>query len=437
MVVEYKRTLEGNYMVIREVEEKIKEGEEAFCIKMLGKNTIDNIIPIEERIINGDTHLYYDITYKQSFDNVYVKSTMSYDQVKKLLINIIDTIERASEYLLNENDFILKSKYIYLDLKSGDANLSYLSGYHKDIKEQMGDLMEDMMNVVDYKDRAGVRLVYDLYGACKEEGYTLSYLKELILSSNQEEVVEEKKQVDNKKADKDFKIPVMKEKTTGEEEVSSYPIKTYLLTGLAVLGGILILFVALSSGFVNNSLGTKIDHSRLLILFLIIACLEAYLIKFLWDDKNKIAKIVSTEEYINPVEPATNPSDKALEVYTENDHEYNPTCLLSDMETSLEIESSYCLEPANKEVYETIHLKSFPYFIGKLKKQMNYCLDYQGISRYHAKITQEGDKYYITDLNSTNGTCLNKDLIQPYEPMEIQEGDQVTLANISYKFTRA
>ena len=68
---------------------------------------------------------------------------------------------------------------------------------------------------------------------------------------------------------------------------------------------------------------------------------------------------------------------------------------------------------------------------------MNYCLDYQGISRYHAKITQEGDKYYITDLNSTNGTCLNKDLIQPYEPMEIQEGDQVTLANISYKFTRA
>ena len=107
------------------------------------------------------------------------------------------------------------------------------------------------------------------------------------------------------------------------------------------------------------------------------------------------------------------------------------------METSLEIESSYCLEPANKEVYETIHLKSFPYFIGKLKKQMNYCLDYQGISRYHAKITQEGDKYYITDLNSTNGTCLNKDLIQPYEPMEIQEGDQVTLANISYKFTRA
>ena len=290
MVVEYKRTLEGNYMIIRDFEKEIKEGEEAFCIKMLEKNTIDNIISIEKRIINGDNHLYYDITYKQSFDNVYVKSTMSYDQVRKLLLNIIDTIERASEYLLNENDFILKSKYIYLDLKSGDVNLSYLSGYHKDIKEQMGDFMEDMMNLADYKDRAGVRLVYDLYGACKEDGYTLAYLKDLILSSNQEEAIEEKKQVESKKVNKEIKIPVMKEKTTGEEEVSSYPIKTYLLTGLAILGGILILFVALSTGLVNNSLGTKIDYSRLLILLLILACLEAYLIKFLWDDRKKITK---------------------------------------------------------------------------------------------------------------------------------------------------
>ena len=367
---------------------------------------------------------------------------MSYDQVKKLLINIIDTIERASEYLLNENDFILKSKYIYLDLKSGDVNLSYLSGYHKDIKEQMGDFMEDMMNLVDYKDRAGVRLVYDLYGACKEDGYTLAYLKDLILSSNQEEAIEEKKQVESKKVNKEIKIPVMKEKTTGEEEVSSYPIKTYLLTGLAILGGILILFVALSTGLVNNSLGTKIDYSRLLILLLILACLEAYLIKFLWDDRKKITKIVSKEEYIDPLDLEKDSldkvsEDKASEVNDEKDHEYNPTCLLSDMETSLEVESSYCLEPANKDIYETIYLESFPYFIGKLKKQMNYCLDYQGISRYHAKITQEEDKYYITDLNSTNGTYLNKDLIQPYEPMEIEVGDQVRLASISYKFTRA
>lgn len=443
MVVEYMRSLQKNHMIIKEIKEEIVEREEEFCVRMLEKNTIDNIVYCEERIINGEKHLYYDITSKQSFDNIYIKATMSYSQVREFLLNIIDTIEMASEYLLNVNDFILKAEYIYLDLKSRDANLCYLSGYHMDIKEQMGDLMEHMMNRVDYKDRQAVALVYDLYGICKEDSYTFAHLKQTILSSNKKDVTQERKQEVSEKASNKVsnkvKIPVMKEKTIGEEEVLYYPIKNHIIAAVGIIGGIFILVIGSYSGLIYNSLGKGIDYVRLFLLLIILLSLEGYLMKHLWDKKNKVSKIITKEEYIEAIEQPASPQAAPYKPMPSKEKseedEYNPTCLLSDIEEDIERESSYYLKAVKKDVYETIHIKEFPYFIGKVKKQMDYCLDYQGVSRYHAKITREDDKCYITDLNSTNGTCLNNDLIQPYEPIEIKEGDQVTLANIKYKLT--
>ncbi len=92
MVVEYMRSLQKNHMIIKEIKEEIVEREEEFCVRMLEKNTIDNIVYCEERIINGEKHLYYDITSKQSFDNIYIKATMSYSKVREFLLNIIDGI---------------------------------------------------------------------------------------------------------------------------------------------------------------------------------------------------------------------------------------------------------------------------------------------------------------------------------------------------------
>ena len=59
----------------------------------------------------------------------------------------------------------------------------------------------------------------------------------------------------------------------------------------------------------------------------------------------------------------------------------------------------------------------------------------QSISRNHAKITNHGMKYVLTDLNSSNGTFVNnKKITGDYT---LQSGDQVRFGNVSFLFVPA
>ena len=48
------------------------------------------------------------------------------------------------------------------------------------------------------------------------------------------------------------------------------------------------------------------------------------------------------------------------------------------------------------------------------------------ISRHHAEIRREGNRYILRDLNSKNGTCLNGQEISG--PVPLQDGDEIQIA---------
>jgi len=49
------------------------------------------------------------------------------------------------------------------------------------------------------------------------------------------------------------------------------------------------------------------------------------------------------------------------------------------------------------------------------------------VSRKHALIEKDGDKYYIMDKGSTNGTYLNNNPIPRCERVKLKKGDVITL----------
>ena len=53
------------------------------------------------------------------------------------------------------------------------------------------------------------------------------------------------------------------------------------------------------------------------------------------------------------------------------------------------------------------------------------------VSRRHARIQQEGDRWTITDLGSTNGVRVNA---QPVQVSEIQPGDRIEVGDITFTF---
>jgi len=512
MEVNFKRDLYHNYMVLSGIEyDKMN----SYCIKMLAYQQIEGILSLEIQSINNQDFFYYEITAKQSVYNLFDKTVLSFERVRKIFLSLIDTIERAYDYLLLPDDFLLLPEYVYLDINTDMPNLCYLPGYQKNIKEQMSSFIEYIMNKVDYNDKEAVLLVYRLYAASKEEGYAFSHLKKIIQNNSsssvgntsidydvktiENEVMDNEKQLINntnhakkeQERSTHFNIPVMMEKVVGEQELYCYPVKTYLYSAICILGGILLLLFCNMKKIIYNSFGNRIEYSKLFALLLVLLCLEGYLMKHIWDKKNRITKMVTKSEYIDPREdwnttkndqkdekeviPNENPGlvgegcglinknhqgkwinhqEKSKEMnshitYCDNNRdkedvasiveegmdneEYNPTCLLS----AIELEPSYRLEPIDKEQYETILIKEIPFFIGKIKKNVDYCLEKDVVSRYHAKITEEQDQFFITDLNSTNGTFLNGEVLQPYSSKEVNVGDIISFADIKFIFSKS
>ncbi|MDF2538016.1 MAG: hypothetical protein K0S76_1037 [Herbinix sp.] len=603
MKVEFKRDLHHNYMVMMQIE---NSDNDSYCIKMLSHSTIEGLLCVDRRIMDNEVLFYYDISAKQSLNHLLEKSLVSYDKMKQLLVRIVKTIEKAFEYLLPEDDFILMPEYIYMEVASEIPHLCYLPGYQKNIKEQITSLLEFFMNKVDYNDKEAVLLVYRLYAASREEGFTFESLlynlykehtetiknhrtqgsnnnklksedhveeelttdreastlnrpessakvikhkygdfkvscssmmkrlkKSLNIKSrqivtnqhelnqhelnqhelnqhktNQQEInqhitynkqsntnqhkvnqhITDKMETDWEKADRqivkrqitskqlanrritgrkitDRKItnkkitkttnrelhdktgmykkagsPVMLEKLMGEQEISCYPVKTYLYSGICILGGIVLLTAGFITRIIYNSFGNRIDTSKLLALLLLVLGLELYVHKKLWDKKNRITKIVSKEEYIDPRGDSVNMIQqskdgaenfqKVREVTCEEAKECNPTCVLNSEERP----PSVLLQPIDSLQYKTITLAHTPFFIGKLRKNVDFCLEKEVVSRYHAKISKEAQQYYLTDLNSTNGTFINREALAPYQTIELKDGDEIAFADIKYQF---
>lgn len=248
---------------------------------------------------------------------------------------------------------------------------------------------------------------------------------------------------------KDLDIPVVIERIEGEAEKACYSIKTYLCSIGCILGGVIVILGCMFTKILFNSFGNRIDYSKLFLLILIVLCMEGYLMNKLLDKKNRITKMVKTIQYVDPMQVELSPrikssKDQDLKTYSNlnpsshlvKDHNYeiseeediNPTCLLS---ASSE-EKAIILKSQGE--CNDIRITNYPFFVGKIRSNVDYCLEKDVVSRFHAKITKENNQFYLTDLNSTNGTFVNNEVLQTYEKREIKFGDEVAFANIKFQF---
>lgn len=169
---EYIRDMHNKYLVLA----GLKENMSGYGVKMLLNNTIPGFLKAELRCIDQMDLFYYDITSFMTIDSVYCNKSIGYDEMKHLLSSILDTLERGGEYLLSENDFIIKPEYIYIDTASGTVSLCHLVGHQENVQEQLSNFFEYLMNRVDYKEERAVLLIYAMYKVSKDTDCTFQKL---------------------------------------------------------------------------------------------------------------------------------------------------------------------------------------------------------------------------------------------------------------------
>ena len=368
------------------------------------------------------------------------------DDKAVLLIYGLYKISRNTDFTFNSiNEIIEKEKSVMEEQSEANKTSTHLSLEEGNLKENYREMQENHKSM------------QENYRAMQEKG---------------QEVYSQPK-------DKGVRVKENRE----DREEDEYSKKSIGLAVLLVLSSIVIIIVIAKTGILNNDMGNRLDYKKAIAFLIIIGAIEAYMLNIIFKKFN-----LSHEPLLNKDEGSNNPynqgksvdtsSNKSnikdelkLEHYDKNanynqesqgenkDNYYDKrrredntddeemSCNTKEMyvinseETSLlkefTFQEGYKLTSKNKESFLDIHIRDFPFVLGKLKSNVDCAIDNNKVSRIHARIEMEKERIYITDLNSTNGTYVNNDRLELNEKRELIIGDEIMLANVRYCFCKA
>lgn len=458
--VEYKKDMQKNYLIIKQPSTITKKSYE---MKMLINNQIQGLLNMELRTIDGDEEYYYNITGKQPMTVLFQKETLKEQQIRGILLQIINTLKRGKEYLLLEQNFILSPEYIYLDLEELKPELIYFSNYKKSIREQLLQLIEYMMDKVDYEDKKAVFLIYGIYKVSREEHITFEKLLKFLEEKKElEEELQRKEKLEQEIWKEEENVIHMEMAVESEEEKKKYPLWVFFGCIISVFIALTFIIVTVRFGLIFDKVTGELLIERMIAILGIVGVLEAYLLLRILDEKNKIAYIDKKIDYIKPVEEKRkleNCKWKEKDIlFSEGNYskEKKKTEIIKGKKEDIEGETAilarkeeieretvllaekeeYILIPSKAELYVPISLLEFPFFIGTLKTKVDCVIDNRAVSRFHAKLEKEEGHFYLIDLNSTNGTFLNGIRLIANQKKEIVIGDYITFANVVYQFQK-
>ena len=444
---EIKRDMQHNYLVIKD--DTINQS--CYQEKMIKNNEIPGILPFHQQSMNGEKQIHYEITGFQSLSTVMEKVLLSQYQVIKIFNRIFELLKKLPEYLLREDDIVLDPEHIYIKLPDYETYICYYPGYHMLVKQQLAHLFEYLLGCINYKDKDTVYLVYSLYMKSKEIDCTVVQLQEILPKiepqDKNEYFVEHTPKEPNNIVNKMEPTKIEKISTPKENKIEKenfFEAINLWYVGIGV-GVIFLFFILYQSGLLLDGLSKRLSVVKTVICLIMLLSIAVFLVyavnhkvlkKKVKQEPTHLSQVPLGELAVTKEESIVKMPAKPSNIVKQLSEEYNtPTEPISNstklpkqvlLETML---SSLC-----PEQYESIHFPCFPCYIGSAQEKVQVRLTMPGISRYHAKVSREGNVYYLTDLNSTNGSKINGEKIKPELNYELHDGDTISLANLSYQF---
>lgn len=159
MKIQYQRSLNKTYMVIKELETM---GDE-FEWSMIDHQRLRGFLPFQLVISDGQVEIWYEITGLLSLD-VYIETEKTgYQLLEKLIGGLQRAIEITENYMLQESSLCIQSQLIYISPGTGAPVLAYVPGQQFDLRKDLRDLIEQYMQHLDHSEQKAVDYVYQIY----------------------------------------------------------------------------------------------------------------------------------------------------------------------------------------------------------------------------------------------------------------------------------
>lgn len=154
-------------------------------IQMMQSNVIPRHLPMEVEEIDMSARLCYDISGKRALSNVARGRRLKKDEYARLFINLLTAIEQSVNYMLDENNYLLDSNYVFVGNDPTDVHLVYLPVQETQgsLYQNMVKLVQEMAAVVDDMDRQEVnRILQWLYA--HQDGFSTRIFKQSLIQGS-------------------------------------------------------------------------------------------------------------------------------------------------------------------------------------------------------------------------------------------------------------
>lgn len=374
MDISYRKDGSRNFLIIKELD--IDESD--YKIQMVMNNNIDGLIPMSIKTINNKPEIHYKITSMMSMESMYAKKQMSGKNIYKLVRSINELSEKMKEYLLNINNIMFNTEFIYLKRQEESYQFCYCPEKTEIFQESLREFFNKLLEYINHNDKKAVLIAYGIQQITLGDDFTIQDLMDCAEKNIKDE------QTENKYV---YKRQQVLGEINQEEKIKTNIERT----------------VENKTNFFQNIASIFKGKSK----FKDEKQLEDAYGEF-YDNTEHLSRTYDTKDF------------------TEEGWE-DETMLLTANSTKV-----ITLKSTNMKNPMEIVLDRFPCVVGKSKKSSDFYLDNPVVSRVHIRISEDIAGYFVEDLNSTNGTFINGVPLPPHQPREIHEGDQITLANIDF-----
>lgn len=381
-------------------------------VKMLQVNNIPRVLPLEIEEMDFKVRLRFNLGSKKALK--YYLDGISINQYFQLLLNIAMTIKDSKLYMLNEDNYILKSDFIFIGSNLNDIYLTYLP--IKNLSDKM-DFRAELLNLatelITYVNKIEGNEFQDLISFMKKGDFNIADLIERLLliinkvnkAQTEQNVLLEKNKLIEPNVNKSIKkVTFISTPLTERQRVFVYTGALFLI---AIVWKLYLEYS--SEGLFYLSIG----------LTLLISDVVLILTK-IW------RPVISNIERKEMVKPNKKPAPP------------NSTTMLNKNETVFlgtgeGLAAKALLEIKRNNEIERVYIDRDSFIVGRGAK-VNYADSSKGISRAHFEIIKTESGYGIKDLFSKNGTYLNSQQITPNKFYPLKSGDVIAIGNLYFTF---
>jgi hypothetical protein len=432
----YFKDMNHNYLIINCPEDVAIE---RYQLKMITDNNIPGLLSVSKRNIDGEAFLYYEINSLQTLQAMFENRKMDKKMAIRLLGGLRRVLQEMKSYLLSDGGLILKPDYVYLNWEREEIYFTYFPFENEVDKNQVKFFFEYLVRVIDHRDE---HLTDAVYGLCQlaDRGMFTAEELERHLSEMTFEPTEQincEQQIfdyapSSAQMEKDefpmipeAELPsILQSENLSEQKNNERKQKIKFLIMAAVSAAGAIFTILYQQYFILTDREILLSWI-LLVVFLVFFLITGVIFIFLQfgflKTKSKTIpepafQVIHENEYYQ--RPQAKPSEEV----------YGDTVFLYDQEEMRE-NKLYGINKGNKHVIDII---KFPFTIGKIAENTDFCLKENSVSRIHVRFSQSENIILMTDLNSTNGTFKNGLRLDPNETVALEAGDEIRLGKLSF-----